>query len=85
MSQTARGTTRSTHGPNVWVVRHRGRFSVKLERSASFLIPPSTQQIAIVAARELARANRSELIAQGGSGRIRLRDSHGADPFPPRG
>jgi len=27
----------------------------------------------------------SELIVQGESGRIRLRDSHGFDPFPPKG
>lgn len=76
------GTTR---GPNVWVVRHRGKFSIKQERTAHFLIPPSSQQLAITIARQLARANGSELIVQGVRGRIRLRDSHGSDPFPPPG
>ena len=36
-------------------------------------------------ARQLARVNKSELIVQGRDGRIRERDSHGSDPFPPRG
>ena len=76
------GTTRR---PNIWVVPGAGGFSIKLERNAQFLIPPSPQLLAIVIARQLARANRSELIVQGEGGRIRLRDSHGADPFPPRG
>jgi hypothetical protein len=73
------------HGPNFWVVRHRGGFSIKKEKTAHVLIPPSSQQLAITIARQLARANMSELIVQGESGRIRLRDSHGFDPFPPKG
>lgn len=76
---------RKYRGPNIWVVHCLGRFSVKQERNAAFLIPPSSQQLAITIARQLARANRSELIVQGRTGRIRLRDSHGSDPFPPRG
>jgi hypothetical protein len=76
---------RKIRGPNIWVVRHRGGFSVKEEKIAQFLIPPSTQHVATSIARQLARANRSELIVQGENGRIRLRDSHGSDPFPPKG
>ena len=73
------------HGPNVWVVNHRGRYSVKEERGAGCLTPPVPQRIAIMIARLIARANRSELIIQGAGGRIRARDTHGADPLPPRG
>lgn len=73
------------HGPNVWVVRRGDRFSVKEEGTRAYLIPPVRQRVAIVVARAVARANRSELIIQGRSGRIRRRDSHGFDPFPPRG
>ena len=73
------------HGPNVWVVRHGDRFSVKEEGASAYLIPPVKQRAAIVIARAVARANKSELIIQGRSGRIRRRDSHGFDPFPPRG
>jgi hypothetical protein len=71
-------------GPNVWVVRLDGQFSVKEERGPH-LVPPVPQRTAIKIARLIARANKSELIVQARSGKIRLRDSHGADPFPPRG
>lgn len=73
------------HGPNVWVVRRGDQFSIKEEGSGAYLVPPIPQRTAITIARLVARANRSELIVQGSSGRIRMRDSHGADPFPPRG
>jgi hypothetical protein len=72
-------------GPNVWVVHRGGRFSIKEEGSRGYLIPPVPQRLAIGIARVIARANRSELIVQGERGRIRLRDSHGADPYPPKG
>lgn len=78
-------TKERKRGPNVWVVRHKGRYSVKEEGSRLYLIPPLPQRIAIGIARLLARANGSELIVQGERGKIRARDSHGADAFPPRG
>jgi hypothetical protein len=71
-------------GPNVWVVRLDDGFSVKEEHGEP-LVPPVSQRTAIKIARLIAQANRSELIVQGRDGRIRARDSHGADPFPPRG
>ena len=72
-------------GPTVWVVHRQSRFSIKLAGSPGYLVPPITQRLAVRIARLIARANKSELIVQGRKGRIRLRDSHGADPFPPRG
>lgn len=78
-------TPGSKQGPNVWVVHRGGRFSIKEEGSREYLIPPVPQRLAVAIARQIARANRSELIVQGENGRIRVRDSHGADPFPPRG
>jgi hypothetical protein len=66
-------------GPNVWVVRYGTRFSVTEEGTGVYLVPPIAQRVAIIIARWVARANRSELIVQGRSGRIRFRDSHGAD------
>ena len=72
-------------GPHVWVVHRAGKFSIKEEGISQFLILPTTQEIAIGVARMIARANKSELIVQGVGGRIRLRDSHGSDPFPPKG
>jgi hypothetical protein len=75
----------SKRGPDIWVVHCRGAYSVKLAGFRKLLVPPLAQYTAIKIARALARANNSELIVQGLSGRIRFRDSHGHDPFPPRG
>ena len=72
-------------GPNIWVVRSKGGFSIKQEGRPGTLIPPLTQRRATSIARILAQANGSELLVQARSGRIRTRDSHGADTFPPRG
>jgi hypothetical protein len=72
-------------GPNIWVVRRATRFSITEENSGDYLIPPVSQKAAVSIGRLLARANKSELIVQGQDGRIRIRDSHGADPFPPKG
>lgn len=74
-------------GPNVWVIRHGTGFLVKLEKSAvgDFASRGATQESAIGYARSLARAFGSELIVQGQTGRIRIKDSHGRDAYPPRG
>lgn len=77
-----RGTT---HGPNIWVVRHQGRFTIKEAGKPGYLLPAIPQRLAIVIARLIARANRSELIVQGEDGRIRARDSHGFDPRRSKG
>ena len=73
------------HGPNVWVVRKGGAYSIKAEKRGAPLLVPTSQRTAIRIARLIAKANRSELIIQGKNGRIRARDSHGFDDFPPRG
>jgi len=43
-----------------------------------------TQAQAIQAGRQMARQGQGELLIHGQDGRIRARDSHGIDPFPPR-
>jgi hypothetical protein len=78
-------TSKTKRGPNIWVVRRRAGFSIKEEGSRRYLIPPLPQRLATIIARLIARVNRSELIVQGEDGRIRARDSHGADPHPPKG
>ncbi|MEO6878455.1 MAG: DUF2188 domain-containing protein [Gemmatimonadaceae bacterium] len=80
-----RAPRRPKLGPNVWVVRHGPKYSIVEEGVPTYLVPPITQRLAITIARLIARANRSELIIQGRTTRIRARDSHGSDPFPPRG
>ncbi|EOG9911642.1 DUF2188 domain-containing protein [Pseudomonas aeruginosa] len=44
-----------------------------------------TQQQAIDAARDIARNQQSELVIHRPDGRIRDKDSHGNDSFPPKG
>lgn len=44
-----------------------------------------TQDEAISVARERARSQRTELYIHGADGRIRERNSYGADPLPPKG
>ena len=73
------------HGPNVWVVRRGAKYTIKEERRRSPIIEAASQRTAIRIARLIAKANRSELIIQGKTGRIRAKDSHGFDDFPPRG
>ena len=72
-------------GPNVWDIRYRGKYSVKEQGRPGYLVPPVPQRIAIALARLIARINGGELIIQGEQGRIRARDSHGADPYLPKG
>lgn len=50
---------------------------------ASVIVP--TQQEAIDRGREIARNQGTELFIHDREGRIRERDSHGQDPFPPKG
>lgn len=73
------------HGPNVWVVGRGGRYTIKEEGSKQVVAKSDTQKNAIRVGRLLATANRSELIIQARDGRIRQKDSHGFDKFPPRG
>lgn len=60
-----------------WAVRGAGS-----QRASSI---HRTQAEAIDCGREIARNQRTELFIHGRDGRIRDRDSHGRDPFPPRG
>ena len=83
--ERSEGPAPAPHGPNVWVVREGRGFSIREENLDTNLVPPITQAFAVRIARLLARANGSELIVQSRKGRIRAKDSHGADAFPPRG
>jgi hypothetical protein len=60
-----------------WAVRGAGA-----QRASSV---HSTQGEAISAARQTARNQGSELLIHGRNGQIRARDSHGNDPYPPKG
>jgi uncharacterized protein DUF2188 len=60
-----------------WAVRGEGNF-----RDTSH---HRTQGDAIGAAREIARNQGGEVVIHARDGRIREKDSHGRDPYPPRG
>ena len=64
-------------GDGTWAVEREGG-----DRASSL---HGTQQDAIDSARPLARQDGVELFIHRPDGRIRDRDSHGNDPFPPRG
>ena len=69
---------------NQHVVPHEGRWAVRGAGSQRATSMHSTQSEAIDAGREIARNQGSELLVHGRDGRIRDRDSHRNDPFPPR-
>ena len=60
-----------------WAVRKSG-----CERASGVF---HTQQEAINRAREISVNQGAELMIHGRDGRIRERDSHGHDPYPPKG
>lgn len=70
---------------NQHIVPHEGKWAVKPEGGSKASSVHSTQRDAIDKAREIARNQGSELFIHGQDGRIRARDSHGRDPFPPKG
>ena len=70
---------------NVWVVRHRSRWAVRLEDDVAPLLVFNIQYHALYAARKMARLRKCELIIQNERGQIRAKDSHGNDPRSTRG
>ena len=72
-------------GKNQHVVPTRGRWGIKGEGNSRLTSTFDKQSDAIAAARQISRNQSSELIIHGRNGQIRERDSHGNDPFPPRG
>jgi hypothetical protein len=72
-------------GKNQWVVRHGDEWAQRGEGNDRVTRTFERQQDAIAAARETAIRERSELIVQGEDGQIRMRNSYGNDPNPPKG
>ncbi len=84
MSQR-RTTPAKQQRPNIWVVANNAAFAVREEGRRGPLIRGLTQRSAIRIARTISQEYGSELFVQRKVGEIRFRDSHGADPFPPKG
>lgn len=73
-------------GKNQHVTPHpAGGWQVKGEGNSKATVRTSTQREAIDRARAISRSQGSELVIHRPNGMIRDKDSHGRDPFPPRG
>ena len=72
-------------GKDQHVVPHDGDWAVRGEGNDRATSVHPTQAEAIEAGRQIAQNQHSELFIHGRDGRIRVRDSHGHDPYPPRG
>ena len=62
-----------------------GGWQVKGEKNQRATAITNTQTQAIKIAREITKQQSSELIIHRPNGRIRSKDSHGHDPYPPKG
>jgi hypothetical protein len=70
---------------NQHVVPHDRGWAVKGVGAGKATSVHTTQREAIDAGRGIARNQGSELLVHGRNGQIRERDSHGNDPYPPKG
>lgn len=72
-------------GTNQHVVPKGKQWAVKGEGNQRNTAICKTQKEAINKARQISQNQGSELIIHGRNGQIRERDSHGHDPYPPKG
>ncbi len=72
-------------GKNQHVLPHSDGWQVKGEGNGRATVVTNTKQQAVDRAREIARNQESELVVHNKNGQIGAKDSHGHDPFPPRG
>ena len=73
-------------GKNQHVTPHPdGGWQVKGEGNNRATVRTTTQSKAIGIGREIARNQGSELVIHRPNGQIRDKDSHGHDPYPPKG
>ena len=73
-------------GKNQHVTPHpAGGWQVKGEGNSKATVRTCTQKEAIDRARAISKNQGSELVIHRLNGMIRDKDSHGRDPFPPRG
>ena len=71
---------------NIHVTPHNsGGWQVKREGAKRATVRTNTQREAIEIARSISKNRGTELFIHGRDGRIRERDTHGHDPFPPKG
>lgn len=62
-----------------------GGWQIKGAGNSRATVRTETQKQSIDIAREIAQNQKSELVIHRPNGQIRDKDSHGRDPFPPKG
>ena len=73
-------------GKNQHVTPHpSGGWQVKGAGNSRATVCTPTQKAAIDVARQISQHQGSELVIHRPNGQIRDKDSHGKDPFPPKG
>lgn len=70
---------------NQHVVPHEGGWAIRGAGASRATATYERKSEAVDRAREIARNQRTELVNHGRDGQIQSKDSHGADPFPPKG
>ncbi|RKP48071.1 DUF2188 domain-containing protein [Cohnella endophytica] len=71
--------------PNQHVVPHGDKWAVRGAGNDKVTRITETKREATDTARQISRNQGTELFIHGRDGRIQSRDSHGNDPYPPRG
>ncbi|WP_110944964.1 DUF2188 domain-containing protein [Paenibacillus phocaensis] len=71
--------------PNQHIVPHKDGWAVKPEGGNKPTKVTDTKQEAVKIGREIAKNQGTELVIHGKDGKIQSKDSHGRDPYPPRG
>lgn len=72
-------------GKNQHVVPANGKWGIRGEGNSRLTSTYDKKSDAVAAARQISRNQGSELFIHGRNGQIQSRDSHGKDPFPPKG
>lgn len=72
-------------GKNQHVVPHEGGWAVRGKGNSRATSVHQTQAEAIADATQIATNQQSEVLIHGRDGQIRERNSHGHDPYPPKG
>lgn len=70
---------------NQHVVHHPDGWAVKGEKAQRATEVFERKSDAVHRAREIAQNQGTELVVHNGDGKIAYKDSHGKDPFPPKG
>ncbi len=69
----------------IHVVPHANGWATRHEGAGRAGRVTTTQEAAIDIARAASRREGAELVIHGRNGQIRSKDSHGHDPYPPKG